>query len=245
MPRRARVFSRSGYMHIIIRGVGRQILFEDNCDYRRFLATLERYCLETGVRICAYCLMENHVHLLVWDHKTSISLLMKKVGVSYSRYFNKKYERTGHLLQDRYLSEIIEGNRNFLMVFRYILKNPQKAGICKASEYPWSSYALYEKPLAFMELSQIHELLGDQKNYEEFINETTDDRFMEYETHYYDDKWAQEILCQCLNIKSGTTLQTYDRKERNLAIRLLKSNGLTNRQIERLTGISRNIVQRA
>ena len=245
MPRRARVFSRSGYMHIIIRGVGRQILFEDNCDYRRFLATLERYCLETGVRICAYCLMENHVHLLVWDHKTSISLLMKKVGVSYSRYFNKKNERTGHLLQDRYLSEIIEGNRNFLMVFRYILKNPQKAGICKASEYPWSSYALYEKPLAFMELSQIHRLLGDQKNYEEFINETADDRFMEYETHYYDDKWAQEILCQCLNIKSGTILQTYDRKERNLAIRLLKSNGLTNRQIERLTGISRNIVQRA
>lgn len=245
MPRRARVFSRSGYMHIIIRGVGRQILFEDNCDYRRFLATLERYCLETGVKICAYCLMENHVHLLVWDHKTSISLLMKKVGVSYSRYYNRKYERTGHLLQDRYLSEIIEGNRNFLMVFRYILRNPQKAGICKASEYPWSSYALYEKPLAFMELSQIHRLLGDQKNYEEFINETADDRFMEYETHYYDDKWAQEILCQCLNIKSGTILQTYDRKERNLAIRLLKSNGLTNRQIERLTGISRNIVQRA
>ena len=245
MPRRARVFSRSGYMHIIIRGVGRQILFEDNCDYRRFLATLERYCLETGVRICAYCLMENHVHLLVWDHKTSISLLMNKVGVSYSRYYNRKYERTGHLLQDRYLSEIIEGNRNFLMVFRYILRNPQKAGICKASEYPWSSYALYEKPLAFMELSQIHELLGDQKNYEEFINETADDRFMEYETHYYDDKWAQEILCQCLNIKSGTILQTYDRKERNIAIKLLKSNGLTNRQIERLTGISRNIVQRA
>lgn len=245
MPRRARVFSRSGYMHIIIRGVGRQILFEDNCDYRRFLATLERYCLETGVRICAYCLMENHVHLLVWDHKTSISLLMKKVGVSYSRYFNRKYERTGHLLQDRYLSEIIEGNRNFLMVFRYILRNPQKAGICKASEYPWSSYALYEKPLAFMELSQIRELLGDQKNYEEFINEAADDRFMEYETHYYDDKWAQEILCQCLNIKSGTILQTYDRKERNIAIKLLKSNGLTNRQIERLTGISRNIVQRA
>lgn len=245
MPRRARVFSRSGYMHIIIRGVGRQILFENDCDYRRFLATLERYCLETGVRICAYCLMENHVHLLVWDHKTSISLLMKKVGVSYSRYYNRKYERTGHLLQDRYLSEIIEGNRNFLMVFRYILRNPQKAGICKASEYPWSSYALYEKPLAFMELSQIHRLLGDQKNYEEFINETADDRFMEYETHYYDDKWAQEILCQCLNIKSGTILQTYDRKERNLAIRLLKSNGLTNRQIERLTGISRNIVQRA
>ena len=245
MPRRARVFSRSGYMHIIIRGVGRQILFEDNCDYRRFLATLERYCLETGVRICAYCLMENHVHLLVWDHKTSISLLMNKVGVSYSRYYNRKYERTGHLLQYRYLSEIIEGNRNFLMVFRYILRNPQKAGICKASEYPWSSYALYEKPLAFMELSQIHELLGDQKNYEEFINETADDRFMEYETHYYDDKWAQEILCQCLNIKSGTILQTYDRKERNIAIKLLKSNGLTNRQIERLTGISRNIVQRA
>ena len=245
MARQARIQSRSGYSHIVIRGIGKQILFEDESDYRRFLSTLERFCLETEVRVCAYCLMDNHVHLLLRDPKNGISLLMKKLGVSYSGYFNRKYERSGHLLQDRYLSENVEDDNYFLTVFRYILKNPQKAGICKASEYPWSSYTLYDKPLAFMDLSHIRELLGDQAQFEEFVNAADNDMCLEYESHYHDDEWAQKALCQCLNVKSGTILQTYARKERNDAIRLLKLNGLTNRQIERLTGISRNIVQRA
>ena len=245
MPRQSRVQSRSGYIHVIIRGIGKQILFEDEEDYRRFLSTLERFCLETEIKVCAYCLMENHVHLLVRDPKNRISLLMKKLGVSYSGYFNRKYVRSGHLLQDRYLSENVEEYNYFLTVFRYILKNPQKAGICKASEYPWSSYALYENPPAFMDLTYIQEVFGDEERLEEFINEPENDTCMEFERHYHDDEWAQRTLCQCLNVKSGTILQTFNRKERNDAIKLLKSSGLTNRQIERLTGISKSIVQRA
>ena len=104
MPRQARVKSESGYTHLIVRGIGRQVLFEAREDYQFYLAILERYSHETEIQVCAYCLMENHVHLLVCDANARIALMMKKLGVSYSQYFNRKYKRQGHLFQDRYLS---------------------------------------------------------------------------------------------------------------------------------------------
>ena len=146
MPRHARQMSTSGYMHIITRGIGRQLLFEEPEDYQHYLKALDRYCTETHVNVCAYCLMENHVHLLVYGETEQIILLMKKLGVSYSFYFNRKYDRVGHLFQDRYRSEPVEDDAYLLTVFRYILRNPCKAGICKASEYPWSSYGMYIAP---------------------------------------------------------------------------------------------------
>ena len=95
-------------------------MFEEAADYQRFLSSLERICGETEVKICTYCLMENHVHLLVCDPKGHTPLMRQKLGVSYSQYFNRKYDRSGYLLQDRYKSEAIENNTYLLLVFRYI-----------------------------------------------------------------------------------------------------------------------------
>ena len=92
MARSTRQNSESGYLHIIVRGNGKQILFEDTQDFRHFLNRLKRYCLQTDVRICAYCLMDNHVHLLARGDSSSMVLLMRKLGVSYSVYYNKKNE---------------------------------------------------------------------------------------------------------------------------------------------------------
>ena len=245
MPRQARALSESGYMHLIVRGIGKQILFEEEADYRRFLTVLERFSGETEVKLCAYCLMENHVHLLVCDPKGNTPLLMKKLGVSYAQYFNRKYDRSGHLLQDRYLSEAVEDDAYLLMVFRYILNNPKKAGICNARDYPWSSYAQYELPAPWMELTLVRSLLGGQAEYEAYIEATNNAQGLEFDKPRHDDLWAQDVLRKCLGVESGTALQSYERKERNESLRALKTNGLTVRQIERLTGINRNIVQKA
>ena len=88
MPRQARQLSESGYLHLIVRGIGKQILFEDREDRLFFLSRLKRFCAETNVSVLAYCLMENHVHLLVHDQEHSTPLLMKKLGVP---YWNKGY----------------------------------------------------------------------------------------------------------------------------------------------------------
>ncbi len=101
MARQARELSDSGFMHVIVRGIGRQLLFEEEENYAFYLDSLERYSRDLQVKVCAYCLMENHVHLLLYDTGKQIPTLVKKLGVRYSWYFNKKYERTGHLFQDR------------------------------------------------------------------------------------------------------------------------------------------------
>ena len=172
-------------------------------------------------------------------------MMMKKPGVSYSQYFNRKYDRSGHLLQDLYKSEAIENNTYLLLVFRYILNNPRKAGICEARNNPWSSYAHYDRPPAFMELSLVHSLLCGQAHYEAFISAVNEDLCMEYDEPRHDDSWALDVIRKRLGVNSGTALQVYERRERNEALRKLKGEGLTVRQIERLTGINRNIVQKA
>ncbi len=245
MPRQARRMSNTGFMHIITRGIGRQLLFEDESDYCHYLNALERYCMETGVRIYAYCLMDNHVHLLIKGEPEQTILLMKKLGVNYSGYFNWKYERVGHLFQDRYRSEPVEDENYLLTVFRYILRNPEKAGICRASEYRWSSYHLFEDAPDFMELDLIRSKFGDFEQYQRFIEADNEDSCLEYEAEKHDDEWAKFILQKELQIQSGMDLQKYDRKMRNDALVKLKKEGLTIKQIERLTGINRNIIQRA
>jgi len=243
MPRQARQFGESGYLHVIVRGIGRQAIFEERDDYLFYLAILRRFSVETGVSIIAYCMMENHVHLLLRDDRRNVSLMMKKMGVSYCLYFNKKYERCGHLFQDRFMSEVIDNETYLLSVFRYILNNPQKAGLCAAPAYEWSSYALYSVQQSIVDLTLIRELLGDR--YAAFISAPNDDKCLECEAVPRGDGWARKVMKACLGAQSGTALQKLDRQARNAALRKLKENGLTVRQIERLTGISRNIVQRA
>ena len=244
MPRRARKRSESGYMHIVVRGIGKQILFENETDYNHYRIKLENYCLETGVKVSAFCLMDNHVHLLVKGEMESIALLMKKIGVSYSGYYNKKYNRTGHLFQDRYLSEPVETEAYLLTVFRYILQNPQKAGICSMDKYRWSSYSIYENIPDFMDISLLKELIGNRLQYEKFLFQGSDDQCLEYENKH-DDEWAKEEVKRCLGVSSGTELQTYSKSKRDEALQKLKDSGLTIRQIGRLTGLGRNIVQQA
>ncbi len=248
MPRDARKQSETGYMHLIVRGIGKQVLFEERLDYLYYISLLKRYSIETNVKICAFCLMENHVHLLVFDKQNITSLFMKKVGVSYSYYFNKKYERSGHLFQDRYKSEPIESESYLLTVFRYILNNPAKAGICPAAEYKWSSYKSYGYPYSFVHTRIFQKILGTWDEYAAYIAEKNDDLCMEFDDHKYsnnrDDEWAMNIIRRELGITSGTMLQQMDMENRNDALRRLKNTGISLRQIERLTGINRNVIYR-
>lgn len=280
MPRAARKKGEYGYYHLTMRGVGKQIIFEERGDYIHFLNLLKRFGLDTNVRICAFCLMENHVHLLIYDPEDHLSLFMQKLGGGYSWYFNYKYERTGHLFQDRFGSVPIESEERLLTVLRYILNNPREAGICRASEYEWSSYSRYGDPNSFVDTLVLQELLGSFEEYDKFIN-AKDEEQGEYgqfpmslsgtvrtvpgvpgpghtrtvpivprepaplSHKKHDDEWAKTVIREALNGQTGTVLRTYDWQKRNEILKELKEKGLSVRQIERLTGISKSVVQRA
>ena len=127
-----------------------------------------------------------------------------------------------------------------------ITNNPQKAGICHATKYQWSSYQYYGKGSTFVDMRAIESLMGTKKEFVAFLEEANNDTFLEYETgERHDDKWALGVIHSRLNGQSGTSLQSKDRKERDRILHELKVAGLSIRQLERLTGIKRGVIQRA
>ena len=243
MARAARRMSESGYFHVIVRGNAKQIIFEESDDYRFFLNRMEKFSAETGVGVCAYCLMENHVHLLLHDRESALPEFMKKLNVSYARFFNWKYERSGHLFQDRYKSEPVEDDSYFLSVLCYILNNPKKAGVCGPAEYPWGSFKAYDGG-TFVETELIKGLLPTWEEYEELVMLGESKANPGLEAPKKDDKWAREYICGELGVESCSAVHSFERKERDEAVAKLLAAGLSERQIERLTGISRYIVRR-
>ena len=243
MPRQPRTAGE--YLHIIVRVIGKQILFEDTHDREKYLSSLQKYATESKIGILAYCLMENHVHLLLHDPSSVTPLFMKKLGVSYAQYYNLKYERSGHLFQDRYKSETITDDAYLLSVYRYILNNPLHAGLGPAEAYRWSSYGEYGRSGGITDTKMLCEMIGDETAFLRFMQQDDTAEHMEAESPKKDDAWALATLQHLLNVSSGTALQQYDRSQRDVALALLKENGLSIRQIERLTGINRGVIQKA
>jgi putative transposase len=129
MARKERKKSRSGIYHIMLRGINRQTIFEDEEDKRKFLETLKKYKDVSKYQLYSYCLMDNHVHLLIREMDETIAEAIKRISSSYVYWYNLKYERVGHLFQERFKSERVESEVYFLTVLRYIHQNPLKAGL--------------------------------------------------------------------------------------------------------------------
>lgn len=245
MSRNARIKSESGFYHVMIRGIGRQLLFEDDNDYDRFLETMKRYLNEHAIEIHAYCLMENHVHLLMRDLQNELDLFMKRLEGSYAYYFNHKYERVGTLFQDRFRSEVIESDAYFADVLRYILQNPQNAHICATDAYRWSSYAETVNGGGIVQTDYAVEFFGGKEKLLAYVLEPGKDNCLDLNPVPVSDNHAREIIRKQLHIENGIQLQSYGKKERDDALRVLKKHGMSVRQIERLTGINRGIVLKA
>ncbi len=103
--------SGTGIYHVMLRGINRQDIFEEQEDYQQFLIRLQNLVdpiddngehIPSYFHVYAYCLMSNHVHLLLRERTESISISLKRLTVSYAAYYNKRYQRVGHLFQDRY-----------------------------------------------------------------------------------------------------------------------------------------------
>lgn len=144
MPRQRRKLSKAGTYHIMLRGNDRKSIFPEEEDYRKFLQILATKKRDDSFLLYAYCLMSNHLHLLIREKKQNISQIMKRINIAYAYYFNKKYNRVGHVFQDRFKSESIEEESYLLSVIRYIHNNPLNAKMVNdLILHPWSSYNLY------------------------------------------------------------------------------------------------------
>ena len=144
MPRTMRGLSENNTYHIVLKGINAQQIFFDNEDYVSFLSVLKNTCKSYNASLCAYCLMRNHVHLLMQFSERNAAQFFKSFGASFVFRYNAKYDRVGGLFNGRYYSKAINDDEYLLMALKYIHYNPVKAGLCENPfDWTWSSYREY------------------------------------------------------------------------------------------------------
>ena len=138
---RARNEVESGIWHVFARGNNRQDIFVDSGDRRRYLSLLGRSVRRCEWKALAYCLMANHVHLLIETGSPNLGVGMQRLHTDYARAFNKRHRRSGHLFQGRFGSVWVATDEQLLWVTRYIVRNPVAAGLARdPADWRWSSH---------------------------------------------------------------------------------------------------------
>jgi putative transposase len=128
--------------HVFARGNARQAIYLDDDDRRRYLVLLGKAVLRHRWKCLAYCLMHNHVHLLIETPAANLGRGMQWLHSLYADGFNDRYDRPGHVFQGRFGSVRMKSDAQMLMVARYIARNPVEGGLCAdPDEWPWSSHA--------------------------------------------------------------------------------------------------------
>lgn len=258
MPRNQRRLSKTGTYHIMMRGNERKNLFLDEEDKQRFLETLFAKKKETGFFLLVYCLMDNHVHLVLQVGEEELATTMKRINASYAYYFNQKYNRVGHLFQDRFKSEPIEDEKYLMAVTRYIHNNPVKASIVEQPEnYNWSSLKAYFTPEKLKTNQVDIDIILDSialdrkqaiKEFKRFSMQNDENEFMDIRddeswTIEESKLWLEEYLRKSWPGYELSELMKNKNTKREIVLHIRKNTKLSIRKVADLLGIERGSIQ--
>lgn len=251
MPRKARKKSLNGIYHIVLRGINKQTIFEDDHDRWQFLKTVTRYKEVCGFELYAFCLMDNHVHLLLKEVDETVSQSMKRICSSYVHWYNRKYDRCGHLFQERFSSENVDDARYFLAVLRYIHQNPLKAGLVRCVwDAHWTSVHEYARKPDMIDVERgLHLFSMDPTvalmRYVAYMEKPNTDECLDYvERVKLSDEEVKAHL-RAMGISSNSVIQQMPREDRDTVLgKLKKTKGISVRQISRVTGVSKSVIGR-
>jgi REP-associated tyrosine transposase len=180
MTRPLRIEFPGAVYHITSRGNARQSIFDHFTDKKQFLFILEQVVVKYQWLCHAYCLMDNHYHLLIENTEPNLSAGMRQLNGVYTQTFNRKYDRVGHLFQGRFKSILVEKENYLLELSRYIVLNPVRAKlVAKPGQFTWSSYKATAGLIKIPEYLTIDWILqrfgkqkyAAQKKYKAFVNE--------------------------------------------------------------------------
>jgi REP element-mobilizing transposase RayT len=143
MARKPRQEVADGIHHVWARGNDKGLIYRHDEDRRVYLTTLRLTVARARWHCLAYCLMDNHVHLLIQTPEANLGAGMQRLHGLYGRLFNDRYDRSGHVFQGRFKSKLVKDDEQMWVTARYVARNPVEAGMCKtAGDWPWSSHAL-------------------------------------------------------------------------------------------------------
>ena len=231
---------------MIFRGNDKQDIFYDDQDRYVFLDRMQITQDKFKYDIFSYCLMNNHIHMVIKVKDDLLSKSMHNLGIRYSMYFNKKMDRRGHLFENRYLSKKVENLDYFLNVCKYVHRNPENAKIEKTEKYKWSSYQDYIKNTRKIINSKILlHYFNDDLN--EFIKYTLEDnknnldKYAEYEIiNKISENELIDIIKTKFDVQNASDVSLVNKYEREKIIKKLAYIDGTNiNQLARITKISR------
>lgn len=242
----------TGFYHVSARGTGKQIIFETDDDRWEFLELMRDCCRDAGVTVVAWCLMNDHVDLVLLDYEDEMSAAMQRLLLTYARRFNKRTGRAGCLFRERFERRSLDTDWQVMEAIRSVHADPQEAGIALIELYPWSSFAEYlraydnDMTRGFSDPSCVLELFGSAKDFIAYSLSTPDDgesampdlEETEWERHAFAEKLAKGLGVPLHGVKAAPSAQ------RNIVILGLHDAGFTVRQIERYTGIGKSTVSR-
>lgn len=176
MSRIARKNNKKGFFHIMIQGINKEYIFNESKDKEQFLFFMKKYYSYYKIKIIAYCIMNNHAHLIIYSENINeISEYMHKINGIYAIYYNNKNKRVGYVFRDRYKSQYIYDREYLLKCIKYIHLNPVKAKIVNnEKEYKYSSYSDFISKKGYIDDSVI-ELVFISKDYLKIFNSIEDD----------------------------------------------------------------------
>ena len=144
IARTMRILSDANVYHIVLKGINSEQIFFDEDDYLSFMNVLKVSCSNYNALLYAFCIMNNHVHLLIKFNENNMPQMFKSFGASFVFRYNKKYNRSGSLFNGRYFSKAINDDAYLLTVLKYIHFNPVTAKLCaKPGDWKWSSFTEY------------------------------------------------------------------------------------------------------
>lgn len=244
MPRQSRQLADSQIYHVMVRGVNRDVIFLEDEDFERFLFALARAKQTSGCSVLAYCLMPNHVHLILVTGAEPLGLVMKRLGVSYAGWFNNKYGRVGHLFQDRYKSLPVERDDNFAALLRYVWANPVSAGlVAEAEDYRWSSRRLLGQRSTLVDHDVLNKLAPEEAIEHATLIPSGTTVMRPPSSRFSDDEvWALiQRLCQGAFEGDFSTLPLSQQRR---AVVELRMRSINYAQIARVTGLNTGRVRR-
>lgn len=265
MARKPRATASTGIYHVILRGINKQDIFLEKDDFRTMLRSMQEAQKRNtdddspnaqpaqNCTYYAYCILHNHVHILLKEGELSVSEVMKRIQNRFVRIYNDRYERVGHLFQDRFLSEPVDNVEYFFQLIRYIHRNPVKAMEAQRPEdYPYSSWREYlgwitgsDPMIHLCNTDSVVRRFG-KRDIVEWVNMDVDDKCMDMDSvaYHVSDSTAWEILqdeSQTANVEEFKQLSS---DKQLYYISLALAQGISLRQASRLSSLSYSVLWR-
>lgn len=245
MPRLARKYIESSFIHIIVQGINREYIFQKNSFKEAYLNILKKNISKTNIKILAYCIMDNHIHLLIYSEDiNTVSKVMQKTNGAYAKLYNKTKKRVGYVFRNRYYTQMILTEQQLYNCIVYIHKNPAKACMINTlQEYKYSSYKEYLGKRIFISDDSLKLVFGSTKDYINTFKAIHRIEDIEDIKEVIEDfKDENVIIDEFLQETEKSWFEIKERKEllAELIFRLRYEGGLSLRAMEKILKISKS-----